>query len=251
MNKNDDLFEQHHQGKRLAGLIVLIAGAVLLCQPLGVMLPEWLLSWPMFLIALGFYIGAKHRFRQSGWIILVIIGGVFLLGRIMPQLPIQQFFWPVAIITAGLFMIFGKRKKKGEWGRRMMEKRNMYEACRTTEAYHDEDYIDSVAIFGGIKKNILSKNFKGGEVVCVFGGAELNLSQAEIKGSVVLEIVNVFGGTKLILPPNWEIKSDDMVAILGGIEDKRLLQQANTGNGTDVLIIRGTSIFGGIEIKSF
>lgn len=40
---------------------------------------------------------------------------------------------------------------------------------------------------------------------------------------VTLEITTIFGGTKLIIPSNWEIKSE-AVMIFGGIEDKRRMQ---------------------------
>jgi predicted membrane protein len=246
INNNEDYSKRHRNGKRLAGLIVVIVGTVLLCKQFGVMVPAWVLSWPMFLIVLGLFLGVKHQFRHPGWIIMCLIGGVFLADKFVEGFSIAQFFWPSMIIMAGLYMIFApKRKKwKNEYWQKAMEMKNDYESYSNRE-----DYIDSVGIFGGIKKNILSKDFKGGDIVCVFGGAEINLSQAEIKGHVVLEVVNIFGGTKLIVPANWEIKSE-MVAILGGIEDRRL-QQTNTTNGVDVLVIKGTSIFGGIEIKSY
>ncbi len=46
----------------------------------------------------------------------------------------------------------------------------------------DEDYIDAVTVFGGVKKNILSKNFRGGDVTTFMGGTELNLTHADIQG---------------------------------------------------------------------
>jgi predicted membrane protein len=250
----EEMIKRHRKGKKLAGLLVVIVGVALLlkqCGPqLGFWIPEWVFSWPMLLIVIGLFVGAKHQFRNPGWIIIVLIGSAFLIDRFVEGVSISQFFWPSLIILVGLFMIFGKhrgrnrRKWKNEYWKELYEQR--YESA----TYNSEDYIDSVGIFGGIKKTILSKDFKGGEVVCVFSGAEINLSQAEIKGHVVLEIVNVFGGATLIVPANWEIRSSEMVAILGAIEDKRI-QQVNAPNGVDVLIIKGTSIFGGIEIKSY
>ncbi len=240
----EEIKKQPRGGKRLAGLIIVLVGAALLGKQLGLLIPAWVFTWPVLLIVIGLFIGAKHSFRHPGWIIMCMIGGVFLAERLVEGVSISQFLWPAVIIIVGLIMIFrpGKRKWGNEHWREAIDRSNAYEI-------NNEEYINSVGIFGGTKKNILSKDFKGGEIVCVFGGAEINLSQAEIKGHVVLEIVNVFGGTKLIVPPNWEIKSE-MVAILGGIEDRRV-QMANTTNGIDVLVIKGTCIFGGIEIKSF
>ncbi|MDB5012525.1 MAG: hypothetical protein JWQ25_727, partial [Daejeonella sp.] len=58
-----------------------------------------------------------------------------------------------------------------------------------------------------------------------------------------------FGGTKMIVPANWRVHSE-MIAVFGGIDDKRP-QQALVDQEDKVLIIRGTSIFGGISIRSF
>jgi predicted membrane protein len=112
-----------------------------------------------------------------------------------------------------------------------------------------DDIIDSTSIFGGVKKNVISKDFKGGEVTAIFGGTELNLSQADINGKVHLEINQLFGGTKLIIPSNWQVQSDT-TSIFGSVEDTR----SGSGQYMDpnkVLIIDGSSVFGGISIKSY
>ncbi|PRY51431.1 putative membrane protein [Arcticibacter pallidicorallinus] len=113
-----------------------------------------------------------------------------------------------------------------------------------------EDYLDTVSIFGGIKKNIVSKNFKGGDIVTIMGGAEINLTQADIHGTIIIDITQVFGGTKLILPPQWKVSSD-LAALFGGIEDKRPIVQVIHLADDKVVILRGTSIFGGIDIRSY
>jgi hypothetical protein len=58
----------------------------------------------------------------------------------------------------------------------------------------------------------------------------------------------VFGGTKLIVPPHWDVKTE-LVTIFGGIEDKRHI--ASKIDSSKVLIIQGTTVFGGIEINSY
>jgi predicted membrane protein len=112
-----------------------------------------------------------------------------------------------------------------------------------------EDFVDSTSIFGGAKKNIISKNFKGGDLVNIFGGTELDLTRADFTGTAVVELTTIFGGTKFIVPSNWSVKSE-AVTIFGGMEDKRN-SQTLTDNPEKVLILKGTVIFGGIEIKSF
>src|SRR5690606_26322804 len=114
--------------------------------------------------------------------------------------------------------------------------------------YNATDYIDAVSVFGGIKKHIISKNFRGGEIVNIMGGADINLMQADIQGPVVLEVVQIFGGTKIIVPAHWKVHPE-MAAIFGGVEDQRFTYTA-VPDDTRVLYIKGTSIFGGITIKS-
>ena len=111
--------------------------------------------------------------------------------------------------------------------------------------------MDSVSIFGSLKKNIITKDFKGGEAVLIFSGAELNLSQADINGKVSIDLTQMFAGSKLIVPPHWTIHTEDMVCIFGGVEDKRTFRQDALTDSSKVLVLKGTCIFGGIDIKSF
>jgi predicted membrane protein len=114
--------------------------------------------------------------------------------------------------------------------------------------YSSEDYIDTTSIFGGVHKKVVSKNFKGGDIVTFLGGSEIDLSQAEINGTARLDVTQVMGGTKIIVPAHWEVRSE-VTALFAGFEDKR--QQPAMINPDKVLIIDGTSIFGGIELKNY
>ena len=147
-------------------------------------------------------------------------------------------------------MIFGPRRRFGHWQERR-EQELTGATPPTAETYHitDEDFLDSTSVFGGVKKTIVSKNFKGGDIVNIMGGAEINLSQADVQGRVELEVTQIFGGTKLVVPPHWVVKPE-MAAIFGGIDDKRSVQNATTDH-SKVLVLKGTSIFGGIEIRNF
>jgi hypothetical protein len=120
--------------------------------------------------------------------------------------------------------------------------------CHSTEQSTNEDTIESTTVMAGIKKKILSKNFKGGEITNVFGGTEIDFTQADFEGKVTIELTNAFGGTRLIIPANWEIISE-FTSVLGGIDDKRP-QHPKTEEEKKVLVLRGTNVFGGVEIKS-
>lgn len=257
-NKQEEMWRQfeenHKRGKVIGGLLVVIAGSLFLAKELGASIPHWVFTWKMFLIALGLLIAVKHNFRGFAWLALMLIGGAFLLGDIMPALAIKPLIWPVVIILFGLFLMFKPRRHRHwhRWQKMHGDKTYYYKSfscVREGESVH-EDTIDSTSFMGGVKKNILSKNFKGGEVTNVFGGAEINLSQADFDGTATLELTNIFGGTKLIIPSNWEISSE-LTSVLGSIEDKRPVQPKVTGTASKILVLKGTTFFGGIDIKSY
>lgn len=231
------------KGRIFSGIFVVLVGVVLLAKQVGVEFPSWLFTWEMLIVVIGLYTGIKHDFKHISWLILVAIGGILLIDDIFPETQLENFLWPALIIFVGLIMITTAGRRKERW-------REWREKCRNFAPENvNENMLDTVSVFGGVKKNIISKEFKGGEITCVFGGAEINLSQADISGNVILEVTQVFGGTRLIVPSNWEIQSE-IVAVLGSIEDKRPLTE-NYSPDKKVLVLKGVTLFGGIDIKSF
>ena len=75
-----------------------------------------------------------------------------------------------------------------------------------------------------------------------------SLTQADFTGVIRMDVTQVMGGTKIIVPAHWEVRSE-ITAIFAGFEDKR--QQPAVTNPEKVLILDGTSFFGGIELKNF
>jgi len=240
---NNDQNNASNRNRALGGLIVVIVGALFLAKQAGADFPYWFFSWPMILIAVGLFVGFRHGFRNPGWMIPIAIGTVFLLEDIMPELEIKQYLWPIVIIVIGLVMIFRPRGRNRDRWRQRHNRGNDSE-------YFANTGFETVTIFGSDKKQIISKEFKGGESVCVFGGVEINLTQADITGTAEIEIVQMFGGTKIIVPPHWRVQSDELVCIFGGLEDKRQVA-GSIVDGTKTLIIKGTCIFGGIDLRSF
>jgi len=239
-----------NSSRALAGLIVVAVGGVLLANKAGADIPDWLISFPMLLIAVGLFIGVKHKFTNWGWMIPTGIGLVLLTDRLITDISISQFIWPVIIIGVGLVMIFRPKRHRHEAWQRWNEKRYaQYPATEAPTQNTAEDVIEVVTVFGGAKKIIISKDFKGGESVTFFGGVELNLTQADINGRAVLEMVQVFGGTKLVVPSNWKIQTEELVCVFGGLDDKR--KNVTAADESKVLILKGTCVFGGIDIKSY
>lgn len=247
----NDCEKSHRRGKAAGGFLVATIGALFLARELGTEIPNWIFTWKSLLIGIGLVGFVKHRFTRVGWMLPIIIGGVFLLGDLYPGLIIKPLFWPILLIVVGLFIMFKPRHKHKNWHKRLERKQydNMAYDKRSTNS--KEDFIDSTSVMGGVKKNILTKNFKGGDITNIFGGTELDLSQADFEGTVTLEITQVFGGTKLIVPSHWQIQSNNTVAIMGSVEDKRPVNSHTGSDASKTLVLNGTTIFGGIEIKSY
>jgi len=253
-NKNQS---QDKYGRTVTGLFFVIIGLLLLAHKMGLaFMPDWLFTWPSILIAVGLYTGVKHQFKNFGWIIMVGIGTIFLVSQQVPGLNLEQYTLPIIFIGIGLLFITRPRHK---WNREEWKNKNKWKdewkdqwKLQNETAninYGDGEYIEVNSVFGGAKKNVFSKNFKGGEINCFMGGAEVNLTQADIQGAVVIEANNVFGGTKLIIPPHWDLKTE-ATSVFGNVEDKRP-QLATVVDTSKVLILKGNCVFGGIEINSY
>lgn len=237
----------HSGGNVWTGVFLLIIGGVALLKASLFPMPPWVFTWQMLLIAMGLFIGVRHKFHGAGWFILMLVGGVFLTNEFFPEIMLRQYLWPGALIVLGLFFILKPRRRA--WKNYVEDKSEPKTETTQTESRSSEDYIDSTSIFGGIKKNVISKNFKGGDITNIMGGSEIDLTQADINGTVTIDLTQIFGGTKLIVPSNWQVKTQ-MAAIFGGVEDKRSLQNV-TIDPNKKLVLDGTSIFGGIEIRSY
>ena len=232
-------FVPNHSGRALGGLVLVLFGSLLLANRLHVLDIPPRLFWDFMMIGLGIFLGARKSFRFGIWIIPILIGSGFILDYYFPEFSMRDYGWPVLIIVFGVYMILKPRRKKN-WG-------SDWEKW-ATQSTDSDNMIDSTNVFGGSKRKVVSKDFKGGEITSMFGGSDIDLMQADINGKATLDITNVFGGTKLLVPANWKVKSE-LVCIFGGVDDKR--PQSNDVSDNRMLLLTGTVIFGGVDIKSY
>lgn len=232
----------NRQLKRLLlGVIVIFAGLILLGYNAGIIsyqIKHVIFSWQMILITIGVVSLLVSENRLPG-LILLTVGGFFLLPRIFDfPFSFSGIFWPVILILVGLFILF-----------RRIPPRTHHHRSRVTENLQ-EGYINEDCIFSGSKQKIMHQTFHGGSINCVFGGVDLDLTQATLaEGTSELEINVVFGGVNIVVPADWKVILK-ATAILGGFSDKRNLIR-EPSDPSKVLIIKGSTIFGGGEIKSY
>jgi predicted membrane protein len=156
-------------------------------------------------------------------------------------------FWPSLLIGIGLIIL----TRRGEGGAEKSNRRSrqhVFNANNNPNTNPDE-YIDELAIFGGGHTRVTSDNFKGGKITAIFGGGDIEMKSAKLspEGAVIDTFV-LFGGSNLIVPDDWKVKSE-VVSILGGFSDKRLIVPNPDTEKT--LLVKGVVIFGGLELKSY
>lgn len=247
------------------GLFLLVIGGALLLDQMGFPFPDWFFNWHMLLIIIGLFLGFRSGFHGAAWLILLLVGSFYLVKDFNPGMPVDRFIWPGIMIGVGLLFII-RPHRHGPWTDKNFRSwrnhkpwddwkgnkdRPGYKGpnwSQVKESAMTDDYLDSTAIFGASHKKIVTKNFRGGDITSIMGGTEIDFSQADINGVVVLDVTQIMGGTKIIVPPHWEVRTQ-VTAIFAGFEDKR--QQPAVVNPDKVLILDGTSIFGGIELRNY
>jgi predicted membrane protein len=222
------------------GIIAIVAGIIFLANNFGVLdyqIRHYLLRWEVLLMALGLIFILGHTNRSTG-VILFVIGGAFYLRDFFNyHFSFWQVFWPSLLILIG-FMIIFRHKLDRDW--------------RRGGITNDENSIDEVAILGGGDRVVTSQQFTGGKITTIFGGLNYNMLKAKLApGDNYLDVFCLFGGMKLILPQDWDVRIRVM-SLFGGFSDKnRTVVPPGAQENVNRLIIKGTVIFGGGEIKPF
>ena len=225
---------QLNNNRKIAfAIFIILAGALFLVDNLGFIylnIPYYFTRWYTFLLILGLFL-LFVREKQGPGITLVIIGGLFMIA----DLTYVNIFslWPLLLIAAGVAILV---------------RRNVDRSAPDIRNESPNDVIDEAVIFAGSERVITSPNFRGGKLSTVFGGAEIDLSQATLaEGTNVIDIFTMFGGSTIYVPSDMNVQVK-VTSIFGGYSDERNV--ANHEDNDRVLIISGTVLFGGGEIKT-
>lgn len=221
------------KGGLFSGLLIILVGLFFLFGVLGEEGVGEIFStyWPLFLILIGLWTLIAHDFRNFFGLLLAAVGCIFLLINLdVLGHRIWYYLWPVLIILFGLWVIFRP-------GFRTREKIPGIKG-------HD---LDVSGVFSGMKRVIESKEFRGGKATAVFGGLELDFTEAGLaENEATVEMTAVFGGIEIRVPAEWKVIVDSH-PLFGALEDKR--KTVPQAEDAPKLYLKGTIIFGGIEIK--
>lgn len=218
------------------GLIVLCVGVILMLDNMDLLYAEdYLRWWPAIVM---FYGAARlldpqaNRFWSLFWI---AAGGVLLLDRLdVIEFTVRD-WWPIVLIAVGGAVLWGSlRKTPGQTA-----------ILSGDEGVSDDSTLNLTAVMGGFERRNNSRDFRGGKITTIMGGCELDLRQADIRESATLEVFAIWGGISLKVPETWSVRLEGM-PIMGGFSD----ETRPVAGATKRLIIRGSVIMGGVEIKN-
>jgi predicted membrane protein len=256
-------------GAAVVGVIFFLFGLFLFLKQTGIYLPKWLFTWEWILIAIGLVTGVKNGFRGSAWLIILAIGAVCLLDNFFPDIrAYKHYIWPLLAMMIGLILIANagggasscKKTRKNLNDPAAGEAQGDYVRSEYF-SYPNSSYsadMDSQldqrirvnTFFASQTKVNHSKYFSGGSITTIFGGTEINLLHADFQGVAEINLSILFGGCEIIVPSDWEVRTE-ATCVFGGIEDNRKGYVYQGPSAKKILIIRGSCIFGGVDIKSY
>ena len=127
------------------------------------------------------------------------------------------------------------------------EEKSFEDTRQTYENVGTMDKIVCSAVFSGRDIRVDNSEFTGADLSALFGGIDLNLKNAVIRRNVTIDVKAVFGGVDILMPSNVRVVVD-VTPILGGVENGTRTPLGADEN-TPTVFIRGTCMFGGLDIK--
>jgi len=233
----------NYRNDSFAGLIpgaaILAIGTIFLLDNFGyIHARSFFRFWPVILILVGAAKIAQHDSRI--WGIALLLAGIFLQ---LNELGIAHFtwgtFWPLLLIAAGVMAMWSAIQ-----ARVFLEKTPGDNSDpRTT--------LDESTVFGGIQKRLNSREFRGGRLQAIFGGIEVDLRDADlVEEEAVIYANAIFGGIEIRVPETWYVAARGQ-GVFGGFSDStRFSGASDPDKPKKTLIVLGTSLFGGVEIRN-
>jgi predicted membrane protein len=213
------------------GIFLVAAGGLIVAAKLSLGIPEWLVSWPIAVIAIGLLIGIQWKFRAGFWLIPLFWGTYLLIEELVPSLDLANYASPVSLILAGIAIILIRRR------RRLVK----------FEAQFEKAAFINVTGFGGVtKRDIISNNFKGADVTSVMGSTIIDLRNADIQGKALVDVTVFLGSAKIYIPKTWAV-DNDVTTVFGEVKyhpvyNGSLIREDKT------IRLDGTALFGKIEV---
>lgn len=231
---------RHRQAGLVPAIVLISVGAIFLLNNLHIFYFQdvWR-YWPTILIAIGLVklVDSQNQSGRTSGAILLVLGAIFLVPNLgFWDVSIGQ-LWPLFLIGLGVILL-SQRVVTFQAG-----------ASGTRSFASVPGALNEHAVFSGGRRRVVTPNFLGGEMSAIFGGFDIDLRKAGMAGdSAVLVLNAIFGGMDVRVPESWDV-SLEISAIFGGCDDKTVHPDPSQP-GVKRLILRGSAIFGGIDVKN-
>ena len=221
-------------GRLVAGALLIFFGVIFTLDNMGVLDAGDVLSWwPVILIAVGALkvIQPPHEGHRKLGYVLMALGVFFQLQSF--GLTHMRSAWPFVLVVIGGFLVWRALGRSA--------------GPPTAES---SSQLSEFAIMGGVHRVVESSDFRGGEATAIMGAVELDLRGSTIATSpAVIDVFALWGGIEIMVPPEWKVDVKAM-PILGAFENKARSSIHDSSASTQELVIRGTALMGGVEIKN-
>jgi hypothetical protein len=237
------------------GALIVAAGVVLLLDQQGLINADRVLSyfWPIVMIGAGsaMVIDCHGRGGRGLFGGILLASGVLLVLENLGVAHVHfNTVWPLVVIAIGVLMILqaaGPRPNKD--GSCTSQWSNLVNHWGRSDSTQTD--FSGIAILGGFKRRITTKQFKGGRVLSFMGGFHIDLRQADMEGdSATIEAICFMGGGEIKVPDSWLVSMDG-ISLFGAFVDETDQQSpAIAGTPQKRLIMKGASLMGGIVVKN-
>ena len=182
-------------GPKLGAAVVLIViGTAFFLNNLGILHVGSLWEyWPLLLMLAG--LRQLYAARSEGAYVrgfLEIGAGIVFQLHNLGLLHIRLYtLWPLALIGVGILLLFRPAIAQ-------------FTGMRTGDVRNE---VQEFSFFGGVKRVLTTREFRGGELLSLFGGIELDLRGADIAPGVQeiqVEANCAFGGIVIKTPDRWK-----------------------------------------------
>lgn len=205
------------------GIVILSAGVIFWLDQIDrINARDYVDWWPLALIVIGVsHLPARRWLAAVVWI---AVGSAFLAeasGWSVIRTIIA--LWPLLITAGGVTLIMQARRAPRNGGS-----------------------FRAAAVMAGNNRTIGTAEFSGGQVVAVMGACEIDLTRARLGGNeATIDLLAFWGGIDIRVPTGWKVVSH-VAEILGAVEDKT----APAGENAPRLVLRGSAIMGGVEVRN-
>jgi hypothetical protein len=211
----------------IIGIVILTAGVIFWLDQIDrIDASDYLEWWPVAVIVAGLAHLPDRRWGAA--LVWVLVGTFFLLpmlGYERPDLWLLLAMTPLLVSVAGVTLVV--------------------QAIRGGTGGPGPSGFHAVAVMAGNVRRITAPA-DGGQAVAVMGGCQIDIAPGPLKDNeMTIEVMAFWGGIEIVIPRGWALVNR-VLPILGGVEDKTIA----AAPGAPRVIIRGSAIMGGVEVRN-